>query len=232
MPQLRRTSSFVWASFGTDKVSTAGFLPSWGEWFPLYWRINYCECIFDQQRSEPKIQTQQGIQSFPIRCTYYVWRKNVQHNSDVINPPPSQTFTQSSITVEAGIFATMIYSVLLKVGKNVLKMMETLRKNSLITAKYVRVIHVYYTVIAITFSGKKWEALLSYRPSHVPNTTWKYLLHVLLKPTFMHVNSHFLRKKASVKEKQYCTLIILWVNYKCCQFTFLSVRLDCVIDSG
>jgi hypothetical protein len=37
--------------------------------------------------------------------------------------------------VEAGNFTTLVYSVLLNVGKNVLKMMKTLWKNNLIIAK-------------------------------------------------------------------------------------------------
>jgi hypothetical protein len=39
--------------------------------------------------------------------------------------------------VEAGNFTTLVYSVLLKVGRSVLKMTETLWKNSLMIAKYV-----------------------------------------------------------------------------------------------
>jgi hypothetical protein len=38
---------------------------------------------------------------------------------------------------EAGNFTTLVYSILLTVGKSVLKMMETLWKNSLIIAKGV-----------------------------------------------------------------------------------------------
>jgi hypothetical protein len=43
--------------------------------------------------------------------------------------------------VEAGNFTTLVYSVLLNVGKFVLKTTETLWKNNLIIAKYVWVIH-------------------------------------------------------------------------------------------
>jgi hypothetical protein len=62
--------------------------------------------------------------------------------------------------VEAGNFTTSIYSVLLSVGKIVLKMMETLWKNSHIVAKGVWVIHLNVIVIVVTFSEKKLEALL------------------------------------------------------------------------
>jgi hypothetical protein len=55
--------------------------------------------------------------------------------------------------IEAGIF-TLVYSVLLSVGKIVLEMTETLWKNSLIIAKYVSIIHVNVIVIGITFSEK------------------------------------------------------------------------------
>jgi hypothetical protein len=56
--------------------------------------------------------------------------------------------------VEAGNF-TLAYSVLLNVGKSVLKMTETLWENSLMTAKDVWIIHVNFIVIAITFTEKK-----------------------------------------------------------------------------
>jgi hypothetical protein len=68
--------------------------------------------------------------------------------------------------VEAGNFKTLAYSVVLSVGKSVLKMAETLWENSLIIAKDVRTIHGNFIVIAIYFVRKKLEPLLSYRPSH------------------------------------------------------------------
>jgi hypothetical protein len=43
--------------------------------------------------------------------------------------------------VEAGNFTTLVYSILLNTGKSVLKMMETLWKNSLIIPKDVCIIH-------------------------------------------------------------------------------------------
>jgi hypothetical protein len=55
--------------------------------------------------------------------------------------------------VVAGNFTTLVYSVLLNIGKSVLKM-ETLWKNSFIIAKDVQIIHVNFIVIAITFSEK------------------------------------------------------------------------------
>jgi hypothetical protein len=51
-------------------------------------------------------------------------------------------------------FTTLVYSVLLKVGESVLKMVETSWKNSLIIAKYVWLIHINFIVIAVTFSEK------------------------------------------------------------------------------
>jgi hypothetical protein len=56
--------------------------------------------------------------------------------------------------VEAGNFTTVAYSVSFNVGKSVLKIMQTLRKNNLIIAKDVLTIQVNFTVIAITFSEK------------------------------------------------------------------------------
>jgi hypothetical protein len=67
--------------------------------------------------------------------------------------------------VEAGNFTPLVCRVLLNVDKNALKMTETSWENSLIIAKDVRIIHVNLIVIASTFSEKKLEALLSYRPS-------------------------------------------------------------------
>jgi hypothetical protein len=62
-------------------------------------------------------------------------------------------------------FTTLVYSVLLNVGKSVLKMMKTSWRDSLIIAKKnVRIIQVSVTVITITFSEKILEALLSYQP--------------------------------------------------------------------
>jgi hypothetical protein len=56
--------------------------------------------------------------------------------------------------VEAGNFTTLLYSVLTSVDKSVLKMMETLWKNSLITAKDVWIIYLNFNVTANTFSEK------------------------------------------------------------------------------
>jgi hypothetical protein len=67
--------------------------------------------------------------------------------------------------VEAGNLTTLIYSILLNVGKSVLKMMETLWKNSLIIENIYEIIHVYLIVISITLYEKKLEYLLSYCPS-------------------------------------------------------------------
>jgi hypothetical protein len=69
--------------------------------------------------------------------------------------------------VEAGNFTALVYSVLLNIGRSVLKMTETLWKNSLVIANDVLIIYVTFVVIAITFSDKKLEALLSYRPSYL-----------------------------------------------------------------
>jgi hypothetical protein len=57
--------------------------------------------------------------------------------------------------VEAGNFTTVVQSVLVNVGKTVLKMAETLWKNSFIIAKDVWTKNVNFVVIAITFSEKK-----------------------------------------------------------------------------
>jgi hypothetical protein len=64
--------------------------------------------------------------------------------------------------IEAGNFTTLVYSILINVGKSVLKMMQTLWKNSLITVKDLHINHVSFIVIAITFSDKKLKALLLY----------------------------------------------------------------------
>jgi hypothetical protein len=57
--------------------------------------------------------------------------------------------------VEAGNFTTLVYSVLINIGKHVLRMMDTVWKNSLIIAKYVQVIHVNVIVIVGKFSETK-----------------------------------------------------------------------------
>jgi NO-binding membrane sensor protein with MHYT domain len=56
--------------------------------------------------------------------------------------------------VEAGNFTTFLHCVLLNVGKSVLKVTETLWKNSLIIGKGVWVIHENFVVIADTLSKK------------------------------------------------------------------------------
>jgi hypothetical protein len=71
---------------------------------------------------------------------------------------------------EAGNF-TLVYSVLLKVGKNVWKMTETLLKNSLLIAKGIWIIHVNSIVIAVTFSEKKIEGLNFVPPLEI-NLLW------------------------------------------------------------
>jgi hypothetical protein len=57
--------------------------------------------------------------------------------------------------VKAGNFTTLVYSILLIIRKSMLKMMETLWKNSLIIGKDVWIIHINFIVIAFTFSEKK-----------------------------------------------------------------------------
>jgi hypothetical protein len=58
-----------------------------------------------------------------------------------------------------------VYRAFLSVDKSALKMTDTL-KNSLIIAKGIRIISVNLIITAITFSEKKVQALLSYRPLH------------------------------------------------------------------
>jgi hypothetical protein len=57
--------------------------------------------------------------------------------------------------VEEGNSTTLVYSILLNLTKSMLKMTQTLWKNSLIFAKDVGIIPVNFTVIAITFSEEK-----------------------------------------------------------------------------
>jgi hypothetical protein len=57
--------------------------------------------------------------------------------------------------VEAGNSITLVYIVLLSVGKSVLKIAQNLWKNSHIIAKNIRTIHINFIVIEITFSGEK-----------------------------------------------------------------------------
>jgi hypothetical protein len=71
--------------------------------------------------------------------------------------------------VEAGNFTTMVYIILINVGESVMKMTETVWKNSIIVAKNVRIIQANFNLIAITFSEKKSEASHSYRPSYLHN---------------------------------------------------------------
>jgi hypothetical protein len=56
--------------------------------------------------------------------------------------------------IEARNFTNLVYKVLLNVGRSVLKMMETLWKNSLIIAEGVRIFPVNFIVIANTRSEK------------------------------------------------------------------------------
>jgi hypothetical protein len=68
---------------------------------------------------------------------------------------------------EAGNFTALVYSVLLSVGRSVLKMTDTLWKNSLIIAKDLRKVRINFIVIANIFSEKKLEVLLLYRLSYI-----------------------------------------------------------------
>jgi hypothetical protein len=56
---------------------------------------------------------------------------------------------------KAGNFVTLVYSILLNTGKNMLEMAQTLWKNCLTTAKDVQIIHVNFIVTAIKFSEVK-----------------------------------------------------------------------------
>jgi hypothetical protein len=84
--------------------------------------------------------------------------------------------------VEVGNFTTLVH-VSLNAGKSVLKMVQTVWKKSLTTAKEERIIHVNFVVIAITFSEKKLEALPSYAhrisvsnfPSHITYFSDKFI---------------------------------------------------------
>jgi hypothetical protein len=71
--------------------------------------------------------------------------------------------------VEAGHFMMLVYSVLLSVGKSVLKI--TLWKSRFIITKDVWIVHVNFIVIAITFFEKKFEAFLSY--CHLYYNLWE-----------------------------------------------------------
>jgi hypothetical protein len=55
---------------------------------------------------------------------------------------------------EARNFTKVVYSFLLNACKSVLKVAKTLLKNSLIIAKNVGIVNVYFIFIVITFSGK------------------------------------------------------------------------------
>jgi hypothetical protein len=66
--------------------------------------------------------------------------------------------------LETGNFTTLVYSILLNVNRNELKMAETLWENSHIIAKDIRIVHVNFIGIIITLPGKT-EALLLYHPS-------------------------------------------------------------------
>jgi hypothetical protein len=61
--------------------------------------------------------------------------------------------------VEAGNFATLVYSALIRLGTRVLKIAETVWENNLIIVNGIRIIHVNFIIIAITYSEKKLEAL-------------------------------------------------------------------------
>jgi hypothetical protein len=84
--------------------------------------------------------------------------------------------------VETGYFTAVVYSVLLSVGKSVLKVTDTLWKSSLIFAKDAWIIHVNFIVIAITFSeGKNWRYYFHYfctaRCIMSPNSwSWIFML--------------------------------------------------------
>jgi hypothetical protein len=66
--------------------------------------------------------------------------------------------------VKADNFTTLVHSDLLNVGKIVLEMTKALWKNSLIIAKDLRIIHVNFVVISITFYEKKWTHYFSTAP--------------------------------------------------------------------
>jgi hypothetical protein len=73
-----------------------------------------------------------------------------------------------------------------------LKMMETLWKNSLIIAKDVWIIHINFISIAVTFSEEKLGELLLYHPSYY---SW---LHCM--PCNMYILKHFLIWLAQVQQ--------------------------------
>jgi hypothetical protein len=77
--------------------------------------------------------------------------------------------------VEAGNFTRLEYSVVLNVGKSVLKMAETLWENSLKSPKDVCIMHGNFIVTAVTFSEKTdwWHcfALTSHVPVPLHNAT-------------------------------------------------------------
>jgi hypothetical protein len=70
---------------------------------------------------------------------------------------------------EAGNFTTLIYSVLLNVGKSWLVVKTTLWKNSPIIAKDVRIVHVNLLLLQFDFLMEKMGTFLSYRPSYLRN---------------------------------------------------------------
>jgi hypothetical protein len=60
----------------------------------------------------------------------------------------------------------LVYSILLSIGKNVLKMTETLWKNSLIIAKRMGIIYVNFIFIAVMFLREKIGGITLYCSSY------------------------------------------------------------------
>jgi hypothetical protein len=69
----------------------------------------------------------------------------------------------------------------------VLKMAETVLKNSHITAKDIWIIHGNFIAIAIKFSGKKLEVLCSYRPSQFILLVTSHYITVI--PSFIEIKN-------------------------------------------
>jgi hypothetical protein len=59
--------------------------------------------------------------------------------------------------VEAGNFATLLYSVLLNIGKSMLKMTKNLCKNILTILIDVRIAHANFILIALYFLRENWR---------------------------------------------------------------------------
>jgi hypothetical protein len=94
--------------------------------------------------------------------------------------------------LKAGNFTTLVYSILLKVGKSALKMKETLWRNSLILAKDVGIICVNFIATAVTFSQKKLETFTFYCPSYILFIIFAPYNSIFLKYTFYSIVLHFM----------------------------------------